>query len=689
MKEMLATDRRVYRMKPDSKLSWVALFCAVGTLTGSILLYRDISDTGVEGHGTPLAKVEKTDQRVRRKPSTSFIWNQVQEKQNLFKHESVQTGEKSGALIRLNDGSTLEMKENSLVVIDDLNNLATGFLRGSMILHGAENDSTISINADGKVIVQALKAQLLSPAALSELSVEGARQRPVAFTWKISAGEANSPSQTEATLQISSDERFTKASTRSFRTRLKPGETNTITDKLASGNYYWRILRGQEVLSEVARFSVISQSALHPLAPSNHQNLEFFGAEPSAIFKWLIPKDAQETALHEIQVSKDSNFSHIILSRKIQELKGSEKIEGLPEGQLYWRIQTQGADLTLLSSVEAFTISLGHKREIALLQPEDDAFVATATPQLLWKGNPEERLGSTYSIELEEIGTNAQKNPPQAEFQFSGNSAISSQALKSGHYRWRVVERASVNGANEKVGESTWRKLNIDATGALVNLTPLRNQDFVYWTAPSQFNFSWSQAAFVNSDHPENHYRVEFSQTPSFNDKFFTIETKDTELKNTRVKLTEGTHFWRVSVVNTEGRVLKTGEVSNFNYRIHPILTAPVASLPASGTTLRISSPDQKAVLSWNETENAKHYEVTLTHRPKGRTPGSLSEGAITQTVERPSFEIKNLAEGTYFWTVRAVDSLNRSGAPTPMASLVIDAGDLLPAPEVTSQEVQ
>lgn len=56
---------------------------------------------------------------------------------------------------------------------------------------------------------------------------------------------------------------------------------------------------------------------------------------------------------------------------------------------------------------------------------------------------------------------------------------------------------------------------------------------------------------------------------------------------------------------------------------------------------------------------------------------------------ERTSFELTDLAEGHYSWSVTAFDRLNRPGEPSSLNDFEVTYGAKLKAPKMLSPEVQ
>jgi len=144
----------------DLKTVMVAAICLAGVAGGSYMLYRDINATGRAGVGKPLVTVERKQAKVRRKAAGSYVWSNIEARSGLYRKDAIQTGSGSAAALKFEDGALLELSENSLVVIDDISNLALGTMQGSFIVRTKDGDRQISVGSDGKARVVTFPVRL-------------------------------------------------------------------------------------------------------------------------------------------------------------------------------------------------------------------------------------------------------------------------------------------------------------------------------------------------------------------------------------------------------------------------------------------------------------------------------------------------------------------------------------------------
>jgi hypothetical protein len=344
----------------------VTCTCLCGAILSSVLLYRDIQNIGLRS-GLPVAKLQQTESKVRLKPANSFVWAPAHSNEDLYTKDSIQTPEMGEAAVRFNDGTVLEMGENSLIVIDQLSNLALSFVHGSGVLHTQSGDSQITLDKSGKAKIEKLTVRLLKPTTLAEILTDKSKQL-VHFQW-----ELLSKSTHELTLEVASDRKF---KSRNLKALKLSGVTQEVTLELPVGRYFWRVLGEEQALVAPAQFKIENIQPLKPLYPIADQKLSVFTDSDSVEFNWEIPdvESAISDFSSKIEVSLRPDFQTRLASQDVVGTSGSAHLKNLVDGPLYWRIVSKlqdGAEkLEVKSAVEKFSLEKLKKAQIALVSPE-------------------------------------------------------------------------------------------------------------------------------------------------------------------------------------------------------------------------------------------------------------------------------------------------------------------------------
>jgi hypothetical protein len=679
-KDMASTQFEATAQPQNERLKTllVALACLSGAATGSYLLYQDFNLTGEDGKGPVMARIEKRESKVRRKAASSFAWMNAVSKQNLFRKDSVQTSEASAAAIRFNDGTLLELGENSLVVIDELSKLSLDFLRGSVVLRTAAGDKRVTVGADGKARFEELPIRLVKPEPLAHFFNREGQAKPIQFAWTASAGAALPP---DYMLEVSQERSF-KGSKKQF-SAANGGKQLDVSATLGAGTYYWRIVGKDKPLTEPGQFRIDTASPMKPSWPVGGEKIAVFG-DSSLQLRWSSPEAAAQ-ADHELDVARDSSFKSIVKTQDIPASSGVATLKSLPAGTYYWRIRSQYPDLEVSSPVEQFTYEQAQAPKLTLIYPEDKRVVEM--PALLRFAWHSDAQGAEYGFELQNAEGKKVAGSRAATDYFAWTEPM------SGSFRWRVVAYRQ----NTEIAQTPWQNFIVFEGSRIGLQAPAAGQEIRYWDKPPQFAFKWD-ADTMMPKHSDYSYQTEFSQSPDFKGSLTGPKVREPYLESGKVALPQGNIHWRVHVVDGAGRIVKTSPSSTFIHEVFPTLAAPTVLTPASGEVYNVVEKDIMPKLTWQPVPEATSYELTVFATDGGRSiasipvDGSIPPGARVAyrgVTAKPATALKGLKPASYFWSVRSIDKIKRKGAPSEARPFVVTYGDVLNSPEVTSPEVQ
>ncbi|PKL19031.1 MAG: iron dicitrate transport regulator FecR, partial [Spirochaetae bacterium HGW-Spirochaetae-5] len=93
------------------------LFSILLTAVCSYFLYREltarIERTGGEAIGTITFKKRSASRRY----TDNVIWEEIEQESKIFNYDAIRTMEYSSAVIALNDGTKIELDQNTLLVV--------------------------------------------------------------------------------------------------------------------------------------------------------------------------------------------------------------------------------------------------------------------------------------------------------------------------------------------------------------------------------------------------------------------------------------------------------------------------------------------------------------------------------------------------------------------------------------------
>ena len=642
----------------------VATLCLSGAGAGAYFLYRDLMQGESAFKGTPIANLERRAAKVRRKPASSYVWQHIDENSPIYLKESIQTGPESAAIVRLENGTVLELGENSLVVIDRTAELSLNYLKGSIVLRDDSGDKQITADASGKAKVRELAIRLLKPEMLSEYFVDGNTETSLEFSWESRAA-------TPVFVEISPDRAFRRPRVRRLKPDAGAAGNLALAKGLPTGTYFWRVKTETGDASQIRSFKISSVDSLVPVSPTASARLESFGEKSAIQFRWKPAQLAGSAAVtHELEVASDPAFRSIVSRQAIAPASGVASANGISSGQYYWRIRSRYGKIEKLSSIERFTVEHTEKVALKLLGPAEDS-LSGIQPELrfVWAGGSHADL--SYSWELQDAS-----GADVASAKGNATAAVW-KSLRAGAFRWRV----SATWEGRPVGSTEWRNLNISEGDPIALIAPANGQEIYFWDKEPEFAFKWKADPLAKGAYS---YELQIASDREFHSLLSSGKTSElSQPSAAALGSANGALFWRVRIVDTRGRAVKTSEARILRYGKHPLLAAPT---PAPGRrTYNLRDDEEPLVLRWAPVPQARGYEITLI--PEGRQPASGERLVIFS--EKNSFTVPELPEGKYHWTVRAVDQIDRRGDASQGELMEITFGAPLPAPKILSREVQ
>lgn len=659
------------RKKFDKKLLLIFVLCLLGTGSGSYLLYKDLYFNSVKGVGKSLATLSKKESTVRRKPSNSFVWGNIQSQDDIYKKDSIQTGANSSAQILLKNNTLIELSENSLVVIDDSTDLSLNFLKGSVILKSDSGDKKITVDKTGKQNVQILSAKLKYPENFNNFYTME-KSLTVDFSWDIQNSTTNDK---KINIQIAKDTKFTNI------IKTESLEQNTFKQVLLPGKYFWRITQNNQTLSSVSSFNVYSLNNLVTTYPIQNSEISKFGNETDVTFRWnnqinerVYNESNDNDIITKLIISKDKQFKNILHSIQVNYQSGLATIKNLSDATYYWKIESTFKELVVSSNIESFKIKTSQKLAIQLNQPENDIQNIQNKPiYFTWDAG-----NNDYNYELKIFKDNTEVLRKNIKAQ-----SISLPLNNTGEYTWKVLALQNTT----VVGESEIRRFSILDSKPIILVEPKNNEPIYYWDEPTKVNFTWKS---VDSN---SKYVLELSESKDFKKFYKSIKTDDTEFSID--KLPQGTIYWRVSEVDTKLNTLRKSQTQSFVYGLHPPLAALKLIEPANFYTLSILNDTNELTFKWEENKDAKNYEFFIfsktdrtlasSDKPKPIYRTITSDNSITLTNK----VLNKFKNGEFYWSVRPIDQKNRPGDTSSNFTFTINYGELLAPPEVLSPEVQ
>ncbi|MDA9951785.1 hypothetical protein N9D31_04315, partial [Oligoflexaceae bacterium] len=246
-----------------------ALFLSVLLITDTTFFYSSYG--ALSRDSALLAEVVKNDNDVRYSPSHLPIWEDSYPEQSLFRKDKIFTESESTSTINFNEGSSITVEENSLVIIDEFEGApAVNLLKGSLstrvgrssdalrILRNGKKvdlfgrDSLVQVFADGRIqaigagvslnadgqLIKLAKGQTHGEKApdsidLAVRSVWQGSSNQSEFNWK----DASQQTAFGYRIEISRESTFQDPRT----IRRTVDSPQLVVTQLKTGTYYWRV----------------------------------------------------------------------------------------------------------------------------------------------------------------------------------------------------------------------------------------------------------------------------------------------------------------------------------------------------------------------------------------------------------------------------------------------------------------
>lgn len=339
------------------------------------LLYYDLNKKQSFGNRQIIGLVTFKKNVVQRKFDSQVTWAQVEKNSPLANRDTVLSSDFSDAVIQLNDGTEIQVDENTMLFLEmSGKNTNINFSDGSIkIKKGSSGDLTIQskdktidvekgdiklekskdrnlnlyVNEgtatvkDGKSSKQIGKEQqaefgkdgvsvkntVISLVSPENQKTEYISSRSVNFKWKKNS-EIKSSS-----IEISKRRDF------SGKTRkIDSGNSSATISLEDEGTYYWRVVginekTNQKEYSETRKLTVFKKDELKLLSPLDGSVVYFSSSLPKIDFNW---KGFAREGGYKFQISKTQSFSEIF--RSVDVKSNYFSIDSLQEGKYFWRI---------------------------------------------------------------------------------------------------------------------------------------------------------------------------------------------------------------------------------------------------------------------------------------------------------------------------------------------------------------
>lgn len=609
---------------------------------------------------------------AQRKFSSQPLWDPIKNGAPIYNHDSVRTESDAAAIIHLNEGTEIEIGENTLIFlkVDDKStaieldggnvsakqtggkklklstqNVEALIENGEINLVQSEDGSLMvdssnltSVTIDGKEVpldetqivkiddqgkMQVQKAQyVLEKPAASATFITAESSKAINFSWRNNGADVNTKK-----VLVSTKPNFSKIDF-DFST-----QENKLTASFAPGLYYWKVTN-QEGESGSASFRVFRDKPVLQTFPSSQAVIDYISSLPLVSFRW---QPSEHAVAYKVEI-----FSDATLSQKVDSLlsySNSISTDKLSQGDYYWRVVSvypNSLDTEeIVSSVRKLQIQkVEEMKAPELLQQKEEVIVSqnmldNKTPMLQWK---DDANVDYYTIE---IAKDKDFKEVEVVTTTKYNFFAPPKELNDGKHFWRV--RAHAGGA--KTQGSGVREFRVEKKGSIRNRLPKDEQKFF---RGEPVYFAW------NDTNRTNNYTIEFSFKKDFSK---IISTRKSGQPNIILNdLPVENYYWRVNSLNEHNEVILTSGNSQFS--IMKKQPPPKLLKPKELSVVDFSYNDELTCV-WGKRKEVTAYRIRIF--AKIADIDSLLYDKIVSTNSFVTSDLPSFKEIDYTWEVTAL----------------------------------
>lgn len=683
----------------------------------SVLLFFDFQRKSGAAGAEQIGTIVSTRDLAQRKYGSGVVWESIERRTPVYDGDSLRTAAGSGAVVRLSDGSAIELDENSMILLSmTRESLDVHFTGGSVVARkasGAEGARELNLVSDktkisvgsgdlsvtkdrdtvnlsvssgmvsvvsgekGKIDITSGNTAVVSSAGTTEVApvtlellnpVPGASvisgEKGVRFAGRY-AKEAG-----PVILTVGRDRGMGSVA---GRVPMKDGVAYV---RLRPGHYYCA-LSGRKKggagsgAGPVVAFDVIHHDPAGLIAPRYGETVNY-AERPSVLLKWSQDPAASE---YRVSVSTKENFSAIFSD--VTTADSSIMVDLPGDGEYFWAVEKKTG-----TAVETIRSRTGHfyvRKNVTFAPPQPFYPKKNAVLPLdsikrkglvfSWKSDPP---GGLCRLTVTREGDEAE---PVIDITTKSGYLRHRGTLPEGRYSWSIGSVPS-GGYPASVSES--RSFTVRGNVVIRNIEPERGRLFACVSGGNlPVRFSWEGSG------GDALYTLELVSAES-GKVIRTLQVGEPQVTMERV--VPGKYSWRVKQFDEQGDpVAESGETP---YRVIEKPVTPKILSPYDGETVNLRRKDH-ILFRWKGGRGISYYRITLYRGNGGRWKPVFMDR--TKGNEYRFEKLKLMDYGSFMWDVRAFTAYNGgSGADTvesevASGSFSVTLGERLKKPVIVS----
>ncbi|MCC6277191.1 MAG: FecR domain-containing protein [Oligoflexia bacterium] len=732
-----------------SKNLFVLLPVLFGISVAGFYLYQDFQPVDGEAESElvreQVGQMLTVENSVKRQLSDNVLWDPIASQTPVYARDSIRTGPESSATIRLDDNSLLDIGENSLIVLDRIQdklavdlkagdlkakNLGQGFMlklkdnyvKGSgadlLARTGPDQNTSVSVQKGKAVLTDRNRKETeLSEDELAGLGDDGIEEvskiavelrlpenksqvqtnRPdfrQTFTWDVLK-----PGLTQEYFEISKTPAFKPEETKRWTAH------QATTSPLMAGYNYWRVgwkVDGKMRFTEHRMVNLTGDKRLELTYPENASLFDFGPEDNQLELNW---KSQIQAKAYVVEVAHGPDFKSLVFSKAQPDFKSL--VKDLPSKTYYWRVRAFGESNEELatSATHSFTVRLLVAQLPELLRPDHEGHWESTEPvDFSWLKTDkaaEYRVTISRDSEQKQILKSTKLEATRLSWPMRGQS----------HIYWSV---RALNANGQTVGQSEVRRLNYrpKAKGLGIALIYPKNKSEVIRESTEKIEpilFQWQILRRIPGP-----ITLFVATDPEFKNLIYS-QPGLTQLSQSVQLKTLGQYFWRlqskssnISVTqgpktkdeteNDDGRRPAAQEESEwsetfeFKLRASSSSQAPVLISPQDKSKIEREQDVQTttAILTWKPGPAAPQANGKF-HVILERFDAKLNQRItlVDRVVEQYELQTPELNDGTYLWTVGLIDEMGQEVATSKTYEFLVLPVELMEAPQLNAPVIK
>ncbi len=641
-------------MRKRTKFKSPVLDFFVVVLTLSVAAYfgytfwKDLNNSSSRDDKDKIAIITFKNRIAQRKYEDRVVWERIDKSTPLYNGDLVRTAELAEAVITFNDGSEVNIYENTMIQVyysefegvnisvgngnlqiesSDKGNVQLTMNDGSTVKagggtslsaktsSGGAGSKTVEVQSGSATVTgaggntEAMKAgESLSvkstgeiakkpvtvtsiPPELKVLNIEGS-EVPVKLEWnKINK---NQP----VILQTSTKKDFSEIAEEKIL-----ASTNDSLINLSAGTLYWRIFpQGNSEEVTEGKISVSDAKPLELLSPADSGVFQYRNRSPVLNFRW---NGNDYASNYLLKISSTPDMQNVVYNKVL--VNTSVQIDSLGSGQWWWQVtpyyELNSIGYAGASKIASFEIERTEgitPPSLTLpLQAAEIHYKDTLDVNFSWKSD----IKASYELL---ISADKDFKDIITRRKTAGQRATVSLALpeKDGQaYYWKVIRNSSE--PEDFNPESSVREFTVSKYVSVPTKLLYPPEEFsTETTKVSSLRFSWKPSDEAKANARES--TIQVSSSRDFNTVQVDKTVDGTSVEN--LTLPSGDWYWRVA---TEGRDGEIDYTPPNHLVVQKELTAPALTNIIEDTELLVAK-DGPVKLKWTPVQGADYYNIKV-----------------------------------------------------------------------------